>query len=264
MSNQRLPAELLDHIIDLLHDSKNALENCCLVSKSWVPRARKHLFADIEFSPTKSLKSWKAMFPNPSTSPACYAKALLVKYPLAVGAPDAEEWGWISTFTCIEHFEADTFRMDADLPPISLVPFYGLPPCLKSLHLSFRVVPSSQVFGLIYSFPLLEDLSLTSSDRWIGSNDGSDDQSTAFRSSVPPAFTGRLELNLETGLDFVVSRLSSLRGGLPFRRLRLTLNGQRDALPVTALVERCRFTLEYLEIVSDLYSTFAHFSLPHQ
>ena len=38
MSNLHLPAETLDHIVDHLHDTKDALRNCCLGSKSWVPR----------------------------------------------------------------------------------------------------------------------------------------------------------------------------------------------------------------------------------
>ncbi|KAF9643160.1 hypothetical protein BDM02DRAFT_3081141, partial [Thelephora ganbajun] len=52
MSNPRqfhLPPEILDYIIDLLHDKPETLKQCCLVSKSWVSRTRKHLFADIEF-----------------------------------------------------------------------------------------------------------------------------------------------------------------------------------------------------------------------
>src|ERR1700753_246461 len=48
MSGPRLPAELLDHIADLLRD-RETLESCCLVSKSWIPRARKHLFACVAF-----------------------------------------------------------------------------------------------------------------------------------------------------------------------------------------------------------------------
>jgi hypothetical protein len=36
MSNP-LPAELLDYVIDHLCDTQDALRNCCLVSKSWVP-----------------------------------------------------------------------------------------------------------------------------------------------------------------------------------------------------------------------------------
>ena len=57
MSNSHLPAEMLDHVVDHLHDARDALRNCCLVSKSWVPRARKHLFADIWFPTATRIQS---------------------------------------------------------------------------------------------------------------------------------------------------------------------------------------------------------------
>ncbi|KAF9644805.1 hypothetical protein BDM02DRAFT_3066647, partial [Thelephora ganbajun] len=44
-----LPPEILDYIVDFLHDTPETLKQCCLVSKSWVSRTRKSLFADIEF-----------------------------------------------------------------------------------------------------------------------------------------------------------------------------------------------------------------------
>ena len=86
-----------------------------------------NLFASIQFT-TRSLQSWKVAFPHPSASPACYTGALLVKYPLTVAAADVEEWDWISTFTCVEHLEADTTRMGADRSTILLAAFYGFFP----------------------------------------------------------------------------------------------------------------------------------------
>ncbi|KAF9642961.1 hypothetical protein BDM02DRAFT_3104213, partial [Thelephora ganbajun] len=44
-----LPPEILDYIVDFLYNEPETLKQCCLVSKSWVPRTRKHLFADINF-----------------------------------------------------------------------------------------------------------------------------------------------------------------------------------------------------------------------
>ena len=75
MSTPCLLEELLDYVVDFLHNAPRALENCCLVSKSWIPRARMHLFAHVAFS-ARGLQSWKKLFPDPSTSPACYTKTL--------------------------------------------------------------------------------------------------------------------------------------------------------------------------------------------
>ncbi|KAF9644814.1 hypothetical protein BDM02DRAFT_3067122, partial [Thelephora ganbajun] len=45
-----LPPEILDCIVDFLRDQPETLKQCCLVSKSWVSRARSHLFTNVEFS----------------------------------------------------------------------------------------------------------------------------------------------------------------------------------------------------------------------
>ena len=63
MSSPTFPLEILDHIVDLLHDDTEALKQCCLVSKSWMPRTRRHLFVDVVFR-GHSLKLWKETFPD--------------------------------------------------------------------------------------------------------------------------------------------------------------------------------------------------------
>ena len=90
MSN--IPCELLDHITDLLRDNPTSLRNCCLVSKSWVPRARKYLFAEVDFQTTGSprLQMWKKAFPGPSTSPAHYTKDLAIGCPKLITDASAE------------------------------------------------------------------------------------------------------------------------------------------------------------------------------
>ena len=59
MLNPELPPEILDYIVELLHDDKTVLKRCCVVSKSWIPRTRKHLFANIRLFTKKHLESWK-------------------------------------------------------------------------------------------------------------------------------------------------------------------------------------------------------------
>lgn len=44
MSEEMLLPELFDYIIDFLHDDQAALRACALVSRSWVPTSRIHLF----------------------------------------------------------------------------------------------------------------------------------------------------------------------------------------------------------------------------
>jgi hypothetical protein len=162
MSNPHLPEEMLDGIVDHLRGIKSALINCSLVSKSWIPRARRHLFVDIRFYTTKRLRSWKETFPDLSSSPACYAKTLAIDCLQVVTAADAEEGGWITGFSHVVHLEVAcrAVRPDPEQPKISLVPFHGFSPAIKSLRVTVPALSSLRVFDLIFSFPLLEDLSV--------------------------------------------------------------------------------------------------------
>lgn len=52
-----LPQELVDHIIDHLHDDRLTLNHCSLVSRAWLPTSRLHLFAKVSLtvSPANTL-----------------------------------------------------------------------------------------------------------------------------------------------------------------------------------------------------------------
>jgi hypothetical protein len=133
MPNPHLPAETLDHVVDLLHDTRDALRNCCLVSKSWIPRTRKHLFADIRFRTVKSLQSWKETFPDHSASPARYTKILSIRCPHTVTAADAEAGGWIRGFSRVVHLGVDSHGLCARELAVTFAPFHGFSPVIKSL-----------------------------------------------------------------------------------------------------------------------------------
>ena len=240
MSNPTLPAELLDHITDHL-DTRRALGDCCLVSKLWIPRTRKHLFASIEFRTAVDLESWKKKFPDPSTSPACYTKALTIGCPEEVTVADAEVGGWIRGFSHIVHLELKGYLAD-NLTPL----FHGFSPTIKSLDVNVIMLSPSHIFNLILSFPLLEDLRVTGWEvRGGGSPDG---LPTVIQPSNPPIFTGSLELHHGKWTKPFTRRLLSLPGGIHFRKLTLTYMREEDASLVMALVLECSHSLESLEI----------------
>ena len=198
MSDPHLPAEMLDHIVDHLHDAKDTLNNCGIVSKSWVPRTRNHLFADIDFRTEEVLESWKEMFPDPSTSPARYTRTLSVGRPDVITAADAEAGGWITGFSRVVHLEVDDHKNFFDESEVSLVPLHGLSPIVKSLRIFTPSLRFSHVFNLVLSFPLLEDLDVT-----VGMPENEDgggpeevERLTAAQLSCPPRFTGTLKLCL--------------------------------------------------------------------
>ena len=142
MSSPYLPAELLYYIVDHLQDTKDALKSCGLVSKSWIPRTRRHLFADIKYSPDR-LQSWKTTFLDPSSSPASYTKYFFIGFPPVVTAADAEGDGWTPTFSNVVHFEVDIqATTGTDLPETQLALFYGFSPLIKTLHMSIHMAAS--------------------------------------------------------------------------------------------------------------------------
>ena len=259
MSNPDLPPELLDHVVDLLQDTRDALRNCCLVAKSWIPRSRRHLFARIAFLDAASLRSWKTAFPDPSTSPASYARFLFVQCSQVVTAADVEEGGWIPTFSQVVHFELwiPGPRVDVDQPGLVLIPFHGFSPALRSLRVSSPGFLFAPVSDLIHSFSCLQDLVVVTYNPFDCSHSFYK-QLFAIQPPGPLAFRGTLELSLDMGIGPIASRLLSLPNSLHFRELCLARYHEEDILLTTALVERCSPTLEILKIECTLTGATIH------
>ena len=260
--NAYLPPEILDLIADLMHDDPDALKKCCLVSKSWIPRTRRHLFAEITFYTARDMKSWKRVFPGPSISPARYTKSLVVS-PHIVGTEGAEAGNWIKGFSRVVHLGVDDKATYVDKSEVSLLFFHGFSPVVNSLRLQFMVIPSSRIFDLILSFPLLEDLSIVVHDKSIDDGDDSNKPPAIVHSSNPPILTGSLELCSNGGLEYITRRLLSQPGSIHFRELTSTLFEVGDPSSTTALVEECSHTIETLEISCYLRTSIRYYC-PHR
>ena len=113
MLRSRLPPEISDSIVDLLHDEAQALKQCCLVSKSWVPRTRRHLFRRIQFEHYADVNAWKKAFPNPANSPAYYTHSLVFAPIEDITAADAEESSWIRAFSNVVRLEVSNGMRNA-------------------------------------------------------------------------------------------------------------------------------------------------------
>ena len=242
-----LPQEMLDLIIDHLHNDLPALKSCCTTSKSWFPRSRKHLFARVEFHTQKShIELWKEAFPDPSDSPACNTRVLSIRGLPAITAADADGTGWIHTFHRLVKLDLDTFGYDDH--QISLVPLHHLSSTLTSLTLCHTSISPSEVFGLVCSFPLLEDLALLSCDGR-SDTDGWDVPSTS------PKFTGTLDLRSMGGIRSVARQLCDLPNGLHFNKIMVGCLNE-DFEPTMDLVSRCFDTLESIRLSFYLASEF--------
>ena len=255
-----LPLETLDYIVDLLHDESPALKECCLVSKSWIPRTRRHLFAHTRFYSADNLKSWKKTFPDPVNSPAYHTHTLFIGCVQFIEEADAEEGGWIQAFSRVEQLVVNCPWADLGPTEISLIPFHKFAPTLKSLRVTSLLFPLSQVFKLICSLPLLEDLDLIGCDEWAVSDDNLRTPSTVVP-LTSPAFTGTLQLHL--GMTSTAHRLLDLPNGLHFRKLNLSWHNAEELRWAVMLVVACSGTLECLDVTHDPDGAYPA-SLSHQ
>ena len=231
-----LPPEILDLIVDHLHNDRAALKACCAASKSWIPRTRVHLFGRVEFSTLRSpVEWWMKAFPDPSNSPAHHTRTLSIVGIRFTATAGTDAGPWIRAFNGVVHFRVDIFGWEQ----VSLVPFHGLPPTIRSLRLRCSSIPPSEVFDFVCSFPLLENLTLFAfgwTDRW----------STPLTS---PKLTGSLELcNTIEGIGPAVHQLLGLPNGLHFTKIVLVCVNIADFRSTTDLVSGCSDTLEYLDI----------------
>ena len=249
MPNRSLPPEIPDHIVGFLHDNKELLSQCCLVSKLWVPRVRKHIFAVVKFRTLDDIDAWKKTFPDPFNSPAHYTRTLSISCFEVVTAADAAEGGWIPTFSRLLSLDLDDGQKCLPAPlGTSFAPFCKFSPTLKSLNVTSFILPLSQVFSLIHSLSLLEDLALVGIGTVIDDNERGGPQ-TVVSSSVPSKLTGTLEIFLFSGVAVTLRPLLHLPNGIHFRTIKLSqCKNDEDLRYLVELVAACSDTLENLSV----------------
>ena len=233
-----LPSELVDNIIDFLRDETEALRQCCLVSRTWIDPTRKHLFNNVLFKKPKYLKAWRSTFRNPANSPAKYTRTLAFPHVEMVTDEDAS---WIRMFTKVTHLELGSVARYIGGPRKNgpFTRFHGCSSAVKSLCVGWNELPLREVFELIRSFPLLEDL--TVSGRGCLHTDEGISRSPRLR-----MLTGSLVFEAGEG-DFV-RRLLELSNGLCFRNIVWKENYAAGSERLGELVARCSDTLECVEI----------------
>ena len=247
-----LPPEILDLIIDNLRKEPATLKACCVTSKLWIPRARRHLFTRIAFDTRRPpFESWMKTFPDPSDSPAHHVRILVMV--LDTPLPTTADL-WICAFHNVVSLQVESTSY---VPvPLAFVPFHGLSPSLRSLHLGSKSSPPlSDAINLLCSFPLLEDISIHGFrhyewDRW----------------TVPPTsprLTGSLKLyNIEGGLWAAAPLFLELPNGLHFTKIKLEFFHEAEFEPVADLVSECSATLESLDVADSSQGAFPSARVP--
>ena len=256
--SRSIPPEIIDLIVDHLHDRPTALRVCCLVSKSWVPRSRAHLFVHIKLT-DGSVQSWLKAFPDPLNSTAPYTRTLMIRGRWPFSDASSVVAGRIRAFPFHNlvqlSIHSESYGSGGDR--VSLVPFHGLSPTIRSLRLALSPAQPSEVLGLICSFPILEDLELFVFGYWNGV-DGWTPPSTS------PRLTGSLQLHsMDGGVDPITRRLLDLPNGPNFTKIVLSCaDDERDFKSTTDLVSGCSNTLESLDVSDYLRGGFPSVSAP--
>lgn len=83
-----LPAELVDGIIDHLHENRSALAACGLTCRAWVPRSRHYLFNKIDIGTHSTSCDLTAAFFRASPSLASHVRELVIHGRARVTGPD--------------------------------------------------------------------------------------------------------------------------------------------------------------------------------
>jgi len=224
-----LPPEILDSILEHLLDKPATLKNCCLISKLWLPRVRRHLFAHVRFGISVSPVLWRKAFPDPSSSPGHHTHTLSISFKPVITGTDTGASNWIHTFHNVVHLELSFLSW----APLAL---YGLFPILRSL--SLWCTPFD--FSLICSFPLLEDLALV-----VPASLMDVERSNATLAS--PKLTGTLILEACGKIRSAIRPLLDRPGGIHFSKIRVTFC-KEEAEPVSKLVSMCSKTLKSLTL----------------
>ena len=233
------PPEVFDSIIDFVHDNPEALKTCCLVSKSWVPRAQAFLQRNQVPIPRR-YRSMEERFSRSHQSPAYHTRSLSVHYVESIPSADGEEGGWLQPFSNVVRLDLRSIAepRSETKPKFRFIPFYGFS-LVKHLRIMYLFLPP-EVFNLICSLPLLDDLRARDRDEVVP------------RPSKLPSLAGMLCIFRSP--EYVARRLLGLPISLRFRKFISKGCPEEDLEWVAALVERCSDTLESVEVDCRVYS----------
>lgn len=234
-----LPPEIIDLIVDNLNDEPHTLGVCSLVSKDWTYRTRRHLFSRVTFGRSRYVSRWREAFRDPLNSPAHHTRILSIGLTSFITDADMDT---LLTFCGVTHLNVDTTCHYHQT--LSLVPLHGFSPSIRSLNLTLTTLTSSEIFDLVCSLPLLEDLSLAGRPRkW---------DETWKVPSTSPRLCGSLKLHRAGGIQSIISRLLDLPTGIHFKKVSVEWIFPGDVGSTMDLVSRCSDTLESLEITGNL------------
>ena len=249
-----IPQEIIDEILGHLATASDtrSLQSCVLVSRSWVPSCRKHIFHTTWFTPS-SMSRWLEAFPVPEESPAHHIK-------------DLRFWVGVETWPPEEFFERTPWftnvqrvcLWESGVSPLSPTPsFWRFPPSITSLTISMDMATPLRIREILAELPNLDDLSLSGYFPTVPSVLGGEVPRT--RAVMRGRFGGKLELLKGLAEEDVMKMLLEVPTGLHFTEIRIDGAGEWGLPATMKLLDACAKTLVKLSYVCNVYSRSGKF-----
>ena len=236
----RLPQETTDEILDHLATDPDfrSLRSCALVSKSWVPSCRRHLFHTIILT-RAAMERWLEMFPVPEESPAHFVK-------------DLQVWTGPSHFVPEQFFEYTPWF--TNVKSLSLLGYKGVimmqrpliwrsPQSVTSLTITTGRITLVEIRDIMAGLPNLDSLSLSGK---ILMNSGAPQ---GIGTILRGRFGGKLRLVDKNAGECVTDMLLEVPTGIHFTEIQF--EWPRKLLPSNIrLLEACSKTLVRLSYLA--------------
>lgn len=247
--------ELLDAVIDEAGNLTNfeatqserklgtqTLKSCSLVARAWSPRARQHLFHEVEFTSVDLFARWQEVMSHGETSPYNFVQTLHFR-------EKTEQWVTRHTFSRVLQNLVSFPKVESliftqyDITPL-VSPLQQAPvPFLQSIRYlevnSMAMNNPDELFALIDCFPHLEDLNLGHGRVRRHNERGVYPERTAER------FRGRLYINSCEREDDVFLKELAARP-MYFQEVRVVDSSFRQ--PLCELIALCAPALRRLQI----------------
>ena len=235
----RIPQEIVNEILDhLATDSdRRSLHLSALMSKSWLPSCRQHLFRSILFS-SSSTPRWVNTFPVLGKSPAFYIRNLCF---LVEGCNGIERISkYVLWFTNVERMTL----MGETCNPMLIPPSWRSLQSTTSLIIDGDSFFLKHIWDIMVHLPNLDNLSL-----WGPIVPVNRRTLVGIRTALRGRFGGKLQLHRRSACGDTVDMLLEIPTGLHFTEVKIA-GGCDYLLSTVRLTEACSETL-----VKLMYST---------
>ena len=237
----RIPQEIIDEILDHLTGFK-CLQSCALVSKSWTPSCRRHLFHAILFT-SIHMARWLETFPVPENSPTHLIRHLHFSIGMFDDIPE-KFFEYTPWFTNVEKATLS----DRGFHPLRIPSFWRLPQSVTSLTIGpYTCAGLMRVRDIMAQLPNLDNLSLSWS---IAEPDGA---LLGAGRVLRGRFCGKLRLLRGCASDAdVVGMLLEIPTGIHFTEVQIE-NVHECLLSAVRLTDACVKTLVKLSYTIFFY-----------